>query len=95
MAQQLAHLTSNGCNVEPGDLCASGTISGPEAGSFGSMLELTWKGERPLVLEGHGETRAFLEDGDTVVMTAYAQGAGYRVGFGEVRSKVLPALPAA
>ncbi len=95
VAQQLAHLTSNGCNVEPGDLCASGTISGPEPGSFGSMLELAWKGERPIVLEESGESRAFLEDGDTVVMSAYAQSKGFRVGFGEVRSTVLPSLPPA
>lgn len=82
MAQQLAHQTSNGTPVEFGDLYASGTISGPEEGSFGSMLELTWRGTKPLTL-GSGEMRTFLEDGDEVTLVAYAEGEGYRVGFGE------------
>jgi fumarylacetoacetase len=90
IAQQLAHHTSNGCNHRPGDLLASGTISGPEPGSYGSLLELSWKGTRPLPLAS-GETRCFLEDGDTVTMTGYCQGDGYRVGFGEVTGQVLPA----
>ena len=91
IAQQLAHQTCNGTPVEFGDLYASGTISGTEKGTFGSMLELTWKGDDPLTLEETGEERKFLEDGDTVTFTAYAQGDGYRVGFGEVSGKILPA----
>lgn len=90
-AQQLAHQASNGTNIEPSDLFASGTISGPDEGSYGSMLELCWKGTKPLVLEETGETRTFIEDGDTVTMTGFAQGDGYRVGFGEVSTKILPA----
>lgn len=90
MAQQLAHHASSGCNMRPGDLLASGTISGPARDSYGSMLELAWRGERPLQLP-NGETRSFLQDGDTVTMSGYAQGAGYRVGFGEVTGRLLPA----
>jgi fumarylacetoacetase len=90
ICQQLAHHTINGCNLRPGDLLASGTISGPAPDSFGSLLELTWKGTRPLRLPG-GEERRFLEDGDTVTMSGWCQGEGYRVGFGEVRGTVLPA----
>ena len=91
IAQQLAHQTSNGTPVEFGDLYASGTISGAEKGSFGSMLELTWKGTEPLVLKETGERRTFLEDGDTVTMKAFAQGDGFRVGFGEVSGTISPA----
>jgi fumarylacetoacetase len=91
LRQQLAHHTVNGCNLRPGDLLASGTISGPEPGSYGSLLELTWRGTRPLALPG-GEERRFLQDGDRVTFTAWCQGAGYRVGFGTVTGKVLPAL---
>ncbi len=83
MAQQLAHHTVNGCNLRPGDLLASGTISGPTEDSRGSMLELTWRGASPLKLPG-GEERKWLEDGDRVSVTGWAQGDGYRVGFGEV-----------
>jgi fumarylacetoacetase len=90
-AQQLAHQTSNGTPIEVGDLYASGTISGSTEGSFGSLLESTWKGERPIRMEETGEERRFLEDGDTVVMTGYCQGEGYRVGFGELRATVTPA----
>jgi fumarylacetoacetase len=90
MAQQLAHHTSNGCNVRPGDLMASGTISGSTPDSYGSLLELAWKGTRPVQLP-NGETRSFLEDGDRVTMTGWCQGDGYRVGFGEVTGKILPA----
>jgi fumarylacetoacetase len=90
MAQQLAHHTVNGCNLRPGDLLASGTISGPARDSLGSLLELTWKGTRPLSLPG-GETRTFLQDEDRVTMTGWCQGAGYRVGFGEVTGRILPA----
>lgn len=91
-AQQLAHQTCNGTNVEPGDLYASGTISGTEPGSFGSLLELTWRGKNPITMDETGETRTFLEDGDTLIMTGWCQGDGYRVGFGTVEGKVLPAL---
>lgn len=91
MRQQLAHHTVNGCNVRAGDLMASGTISGPTEDSYGSMLELSWRGENPVELPG-GESRAFLEDGDRVVMRGYAQGDGYRVGFGAAEGTVLPAL---
>ncbi|MFO7653384.1 MAG: fumarylacetoacetase [Candidatus Krumholzibacteriia bacterium] len=90
MAQQLAHHTITGCNVRPGDLMASGTISGQEKGSYGSLLELTWRGTEPIRLED-GSERRFLQDGDTVVMTGWCQGDGYRVGFGEVSGTILPA----
>ncbi len=90
MAQQLAHHTSTGCNLNTGDMLASGTISGPGKGSYGSMLEITWRGTEPITLPGGGE-RKFLADGDTVTMTAWCQGDGYRVGFGEVSSMILPA----
>ena len=89
MHQQLAHQTITGCNVRAGDLYASGTISGKTEDSYGSMLELSWKGEKPLKFP-NGEQRTFLKDGDTVTMTGYGQGDGYRVGFGEVKGKVLP-----
>lgn len=87
VSQQLAHHTVNGCNTRPGDLMASGTISGSHPDSYGSLLELSWKGTKPLALEG-GLTRTFLEDGDRVVMTAWAQGDGYRVGFGEAIGRI-------
>jgi fumarylacetoacetase len=91
VCQQLAHHTVNGCNLQPGDLLATGTISGPDPGSYGSLLELAWKGTKPLQLPG-GATRVFLQDGDRVTMTAWCQGQGYRVGFGEVAGRILPAL---
>lgn len=91
MTQQLAHQCSNGTPVEPGDLYASGTISGVDEQSFGSMLELSWRGSKPLVMEETGEERAFLQDGDEVIMKAYAQGDGYRIGFGECSGRVVPA----
>jgi fumarylacetoacetase len=90
LAQQVAHHTVNGCPLRPGDLLASGTISGPTPDSVGSMLELTWRGTRPLTLPD-GQTRRFLEDGDQVTMTAWCEAKGYRVGFGEVTGTVLPA----
>ena len=90
MCQQLGHHTSNGCNVRVGDLMASGTISGPNAGSFGSMLELSWGGKNPVMLED-GLRRTFIEDGDTVTLRGWAEHQGVRVGFGEVVNKVLPA----
>ena len=90
MTQQLAHHTINGCNVEVGDLYASGTISGNEPNSFGSMLELTWRGQNPLKLSD-GSERKFIEDHDTIIMKGFSEKDGIRVGFGEVRGKVLPA----
>jgi fumarylacetoacetase len=89
-AQQIAHHTVNGCNLRPGDLLASGTISGDAVDAFGSMLELTWRGERPLSLPT-GERRSFLEDGDRVIVSGWAQGAGFRIGFGDAEGVVLPA----
>lgn len=90
MAQQLAHHTVNGCNVEVGDMYASGTISGTVAQSYGSMLELTWRGQNPLKL-ADGSERKFIEDHDTVTMKAWAAKDGIRVGFGEVSGTILPA----
>ncbi len=90
ISQQLAHHTVNGCNLEPGDLLASGTISGPTEESRGCMLELTWRGANPLSLP-NGETRKWLEDGDRLTITGWAEGDGYRVGFGEVTGQILPA----
>jgi len=91
-AQQLAHQTSNGTNLSVGDLYASGTISGPDEGSFGSLLEATWRGTKPIRIEETGEDRTFLEDGDTVIFRAWCQGDGYRIGFGECRGTILPAV---
>lgn len=88
MPQQLAHHTITGCNLRPGDLLASGTISGPTPDSYGSLLELTWRGSRPLSLPS-GEERKFLLDGDRLTLTGYCQGDGYRVGFGEVTGEVV------
>lgn len=89
MTQQLAHHTVNGCNVEVGDMYASGTISGSDPKSFGSMLELTWRGQNPIQL-GNGEERKFINDNDTVTMKAWAEKDGVRVGFGEVSGKIIP-----
>ena len=90
-AQQLAHHTSSGCPMRVGDLLGSGTISGPEKDNRGSLLELSWGGKEPLTLE-NGEIRRFLEDGDTVILRGEALGDGYRIGFGEARGTILPAL---
>lgn len=90
MAQQLAHHTVNGCNVRCGDLMGSGTISGPTPDSYGSMLELAWKGTKPLKLSD-GTERKFIQDNDTVIMRGYSEKNGVRIGFGEVSTKVLPA----
>ena len=90
IAQQLTHHTINGCNLESGDLLASGTISGATEESRGCMLELTWRGANPLKLP-NGETRKWLEDGDTLSITGWCDGGGYRVGFGEVSGQILPA----
>merc|ERR1711879_784329 len=82
MKQQLVHHSSTGCNMQPGDLLGSGTISGETPDSYGSMLELSWRGSKPINLAG-GEVRKFLKDGDTVIMSGYCQGEGFRVGFGD------------
>lgn len=92
MEQQLAHHTINGCNVNIGDMMASGTISGSTPDSYGSMLELTWRGTKPIKM-ADGTERKFINDGDTVTMKGYAEKDGLRIGFGEVKAKVLPALP--
>jgi fumarylacetoacetase len=91
MCQQLAHHTVNGCNIQVGDLYASGTISGPSPGSYGSMLELTWNGQKPLQMPD-GNERKFIEDGDTVLIKGFAEKEGVRIGFGECKGKILPAL---
>jgi len=91
MKQQTVHHAITGCNLRPGDLLASGTISGPEKGNWGSLLEITWQGSDPIKIEETGETRKFLEDGDAVIMEAYCQGPDYRVGFGSCHGKILPA----
>jgi len=90
MAQQLAHHTVNGCNMRSGDLLGSGTISGPTPNSYGSMLELSWKGTKPLKLND-GTERKFIQDHDTVIMKGFSSKNGVRIGFGEVEAKILPA----
>lgn len=90
MAQQLAHHTVSGCNTKVGDLMGSGTISGSASGAFGSLLELTRNGQKPLIL-ANGMQRGFIQDGDEISMTGWCQGDGYRVGFGQVTGKILPA----
>ena len=86
----LALMTSNGTNIDVGDVYGSGTISGPTPDSYGSMLELCWKGTKPISLPD-GTQRKFIEDGDTIIMTGWAEKDGLRIGFGEVRTEVLPA----
>ncbi len=88
--QQLMHHASSGCAMNVGDLLGSGTISGPEKDQRGSLLEIAWNGTEPVELPG-GVKRAFLEDGDSLVMRGWCQGDGYRVGFGEVEGTILPA----
>lgn len=90
MNQQLAHHTVNGCNINCGDMMASGTISGPTEKSYGSMLELSWKGTKPVQL-ADGSERKFIQDGDTVIMRGFSKNNDIRIGFGEVKTKVLPA----
>ena len=90
MNQQLAHHSVNGCNINCGDLLASGTISGPQKGSFGSMLEISWRGTQPVSMPD-GSERKFINDGDTVIFRGAATNGNYKVGFGELVSKVLPA----
>eukprot|EP00035_Acanthoeca_spectabilis_P019923 m.430260 g.430260 ORF g.430260 m.430260 type:complete len:421 (-) comp17141_c0_seq1:1507-2769(-) len=92
MKQQLTHHTVAGCNVQPGDLLGSGTISGPTEDSYGSLLELCWKGTKEVDI-GDGDKRKFLRDGDTVVMEGFCQGEGFRVGFGDCTGTILPANP--
>lgn len=92
MTQQLAHHTVGGCNVRCGDMMASGTISGPTEGSFGSMLEIAWKGTKPVAMND-GSTRTFIQDHDTVIIRGYAIKDNVRVGFGECSGKVLPVIP--
>ena len=90
MAQQLTHHTSNGCNVRSGDMMGSGTISGPTKDSYGSMLELTWRGQNPIKLSD-GTERKFINDNDTVILRGYCQNDDVRIGFGDCKGKVLPA----
>ena len=91
MCQQVAHHTSNGCNMNIGDMMASGTISGKDSNSYGSMLELSWAGSKPVSLN-NGDFRKFIEDNDTVIMRGYCKKESIRVGFGEVRTKLLKSL---
>ncbi len=90
MTQQLAHHTMNGCNINVGDMMASGTISGKSEDAYGSMLELAWAGSKPVALND-GSERKFIHDNDTVIMRGYSENGDVRVGFGEVRAKILPA----
>ena len=91
MSQQLAHQTVNGCNIRVGDMYGSGTISGPTPDSYGSMLELSWKGTKPIKLSD-GSERKFAQDNDTMIMKAFSEKNGLRIGFGECKTKVLPVL---
>ncbi|HYC47322.1 MAG TPA: fumarylacetoacetate hydrolase family protein, partial [Burkholderiales bacterium] len=95
IAQMVAHHTVNGCNLRPGDLLATGTVSGPEPGELGSLLELTRNGAQPFALPG-GDSRTFLEDGDEVIIRARCTREGFRgIGFGEARGVIMPALSTA
>lgn len=89
-AQQLAHHSSSGCAMQTGDLLGSGTISGSTKESLGSLLELTWNGQNPLLL-ANGEERQFVEDGDTLTLRGHCQGQGYRIGFGSAVGRILSA----
>lgn len=91
MAQQLAHHAVGGCNLRPGDLLASGTISGPTPDSYGSLLELTWRGSNSIILP-NGESRKFLQDGDQVMISGRCQNADYQLGFGQLTTTILPPL---
>lgn len=91
MEQQLAHHTVNGCNMNVGDMLASGTISGPTPDSYGSMLEISWKGTKPVKLKD-GSERKFINDNDTVIMRGYCKKDNLRIGFGEAKGKILPAI---
>jgi fumarylacetoacetase len=87
--QQLAHQTVNGCNINVGDMYASGTISGPDEKSYGSMMELSWKGTKPIKLSD-GTERKFMQDNDSIIMRAFAEKDNVRIGFGESKMKLLP-----
>jgi len=89
MSQQLAHHTINGCRVNSGDLMGSGTISGSTANSYGSMLELSWNGDKPVKLND-GTERSFINDNDTVTMRGYCGNGSVRIGFGELTNKIVP-----
>ena len=91
MAQQIAHHTITGCNLRTGDLLASGTISGPDKDSRGSMLEIAWGGKEPITLPS-GEKRDFLEDGDIVTLKGFCKGKGYKIGFGNCTGEIHPSL---
>ncbi len=91
MSQQLAHHTINGCKINSGDMMGSGTISGPTPDSYGSMLELSWQGTKEITLK-NGSTRKFIADNDTVVMKGHCAKNGVRIGFGEISTKILPAI---
>lgn len=90
MKQQLAHHSITGCNLQTGDLLGSGTISGDQPGSFGSLLEICWKGTKPLNLSG--QTRTFIQDNDTVILTGHCERNGLKIGFGQCVGKILPAI---
>ncbi|MCB0494449.1 MAG: fumarylacetoacetate hydrolase family protein, partial [Cyclobacteriaceae bacterium] len=90
ICQQLAHHTVNGCNIQTGDMYGSGTISGADQSSLGSMMEITWRGTRPVKMSD-GTERKFIQDNDTVIIRGHAVKDGVRIGFGEVKTKVLPA----
>jgi fumarylacetoacetase len=93
LGQMIVHHTSNGCPIRAGDLIGSGTVSGPDKTSQGCLLEITSRGAEPLALPG-GETRAFLEDGDEVILRGWCEAPGFRrIGLGECRGTILPALP--
>ena len=92
VGQQLTHHTVNGCNMRPGDLCGSGTLSGPTKSSYGSLLELSWNGSEPLILSKERNiTRTFLNDGDQVTLTGICQGPNYQISFGKCTGKIIPA----
>jgi fumarylacetoacetase len=89
VVQQLAHHTVNGCNINTGDVYASGTISGNDSSSYGSMLEISWRGTKPVQMPD-GTERKFINDHDTVIMRGHGEKDGVRIGFGEVRTELLP-----
>jgi fumarylacetoacetase len=91
MSQQLAHHTINGCNIQVGDMYASGTISGPTPDSYGSMLEISWQGKNPVAMPD-GTERRFILDNDTVIIKGHCEKDGVRIGFGECRGKILAAI---
>jgi fumarylacetoacetase len=91
MIQQLTHHTVNGCNVRSGDMFGSGTISGPTADSYGSMLELSWRGTKPISLKS-GDQRKFIENFDEIILRGYCKNDYIRIGFGECSGKILPSI---